>query len=543
MSFMPNNRATGLLLRGVAALALPLSFSAHAAVPGISGPDFKLQAAAGYTSQPDGTSVYTWGYGCNGAPTGYLPAGVTNAKCGAMQLPGPTMIVTAGQTVTVTLTNNLPEAAGNTSILFPGFSLTSAVAAAGSTGACATAAVGLLTTEAASGCAVTYTFTANKPGTYAYYSGTQGDVQIEMGLQGALIVLPNLNGGVPTGYSAYRNALPNNANLPNTCVALGAARPGPAGQGDYRLAAAAYDHPSACYDREYLFQLAEIDLDIHRQVEKQKDLACTNPTGCMQVMTEPYHPSYFLVNGRSFPDVTDPNYAVQYPNQPYNGNPHIHPGELALVRVIGTGRWQHPLHEHGNHLRLLARDGNLMLSASGKLAGPLVFTTTSTPGQTMDGIYQWTAKGLNWDIYAHADGITTDNCTPDANGYYTTASGAALDAPNYYEWCADHGKALETRAISQQVGSGGPVSLPDPTIIAMGAWYGGSPYFGADATARASGATPIPPSGTVGNTSGSFAFMWHSHNEREITTNNAFPGGMMMMLLVDPWDKTIDESL
>ena len=36
--------------------------------------------------------------------------------------------------------------------------------------------------------------------------------------------------------------------------------------------------------------------------------------------------------------------------------------------------------------------------------------------------------------------------------------------------------------------------------------------------------------------------MWHSHNEREITTNNAFPGGMMMMMLVDPWVFVINET-
>ena len=41
-----------------------------------------------------------------------------------MQLPGPTLIVTQGQPVTVTLTNNLPKPAGNTSILFPGFAVT-----------------------------------------------------------------------------------------------------------------------------------------------------------------------------------------------------------------------------------------------------------------------------------------------------------------------------------------------------------------------------------------------------------------------------------
>ena len=36
----------------------------------------------------------------------------------------------------------------------------------------------------------TYTFTATTPGTHSYYSGTQGDLQVEMGLYGALIVLP-----------------------------------------------------------------------------------------------------------------------------------------------------------------------------------------------------------------------------------------------------------------------------------------------------------------------------------------------------------------
>ena len=39
-----------------------------------------------------------------------------------------------------------------------------------------------------------------------------------------------------------------------------------------------------------------------------------------------------------------------------------------------------------------------------------------------------------------------------------------------------------------------------------------------------------------------WAFMWHSHNEREITTNNVFPGGMLMMLLVDSREFVIDET-
>jgi hypothetical protein len=54
-----------------------------------------------------------------------------------------------------------------------------------------------------------------------------------------------------------------------------------------------------------------------------------------------------------------------------------------------------------------------------------------------------------------------------------------------------------------------------------------------------------PPSGTIANSPSSeagFAFMWHSHNEREITTNNIFPGGMLMMMLVDSREFVIDET-
>jgi FtsP/CotA-like multicopper oxidase with cupredoxin domain len=531
------NNIIGRLLGGTAlALAAFLGSTAQAAVPGITSSGgstgiFNLDAAAGQTSQPDGASIYTWGYGCSSAATTFAPASLASgASCGAMQLPGPTLIVTQGSTVTVTLTNNLPAAAGNTSILFPGFQV---VSSGGVPGA--------LTQEAAHGGTVTYTFVADTSGTHSYYSGTQGDLQVEMGLYGALIVLPNLSGGAPTGYTAPAAA----AQLPNTCFAvngkLATADIGP----DYRLAAAAYDHPAACYDREYLFQFAEMDPAIHTQALEQVQAmpTCANASGCMSVLTEPYHPAYFMINGRSFPDIADPIYAGAYPHQPYNGNPHMHPGELVLARVIGQGRLQHPFHEHANHLRVLARDGNMLLSSTNKLAGPLLFTTTTTPGQALDAMFQYTAKGLNWDVYAHTTD-TPETCNPDANGYFTTGSGAVGTEPNYFEWCGDHKKPLESKPFGS-VGSGGPVTLPDPNILVNGAWYSGAPYLGPDANARSVGPTPIPPFGTIANDPGSeagFAFMWHSHNEREITTNNIFPGGMMMMMLVDPWVFHINEA-
>jgi FtsP/CotA-like multicopper oxidase with cupredoxin domain len=509
-----------------------------AAVPGISGPTFSLDAKAAYVSQPDGVNVYSWGYGCATSPSGFVPAGMQNANCPDMQMPGPTLVVTEGDAVSVTLTNSLPAQAGNTSILFPGFDVTAAPAATQPPQCTATtpAPAGLLTTEAAPNCAVTYTFTAVSVGTHGYYSGTQADLQVEMGLYGAIIVLPKT---IPAACQSTSNDQARAQNYG-----------GP--EADYRLAKAAYNHSSACYDREYLFQLSEIDPKVHQQAETIVNCTAVNnggaacPANMNSVQTEPYHPAYFLVNGRSMPDDMDPSYAGQYPHQPYNGNPHMHPGEITLVREIGHGRWQHPLHEHGNHLRLLARDGNLLLSPEGALAGPLLFTTTSTPGQALDALFYWTGRGLNWDVFGHgyANDISSNPkhsvCVPDANGYYTSDPAAQ----NYYEWCPDHNKPLENHPFGS-VGAGGPVTLPDPNIFANGAWYGGSPYLGGDATTRAVGSTPIPPSGTVGNSptdEAGFAYMWHSHNEREITTNNIFPGGMMMMMLVDPRSYPIDES-
>ena len=547
---------TRLLLPLTVAVA-SLGAMAHAAAPGVQGPSFDLVAQTAYLTQPDGQAIYSWGYGCSSAsaPT-FLPATIQPSNgCPTMQVPGPTLIVTEGDTVTVKLTNNLPTAAGNTSILFPGFQVTALGVAPNATSPCAIAPRGLLTTEAKPGCTVQYTFTATLPGTRAYYSGSQSDLQVEMGMYGAIIVLPAHPASGDAGTTGGCTSDLQHSN--------DSAR-GHWGEKAFRLANSAYDDPHSCYDREYLFQFSEIDPNIHTQAESQVAAlgTCTSGTSkcSLNVPTEPYHPAYFMINGRSMPDDMDPNYAIQYPHQPYNGNPHMHPGEHVLLRIVGQGRWQHPFHEHANHVRILARDGNLILTPDGSgLAGPALFTTTTTPGLAMDGIFYYTGRGLNWDMYGHnpasQDPSAKLPCTPDANGYNTGDTSAI----NYYEWCQDHNKPLET-APTGDVAGNGPATLPNPNIIVNGAWFGGSPYLGPDATTRSTYGTPCatptqggncgttgttPPSGTIANDPSSeagFAFMWHSHNEREITTNNIFPGGMMMMMLIDSREFPIDES-
>jgi multicopper oxidase len=104
---------------------------------------FNLETKTGYIETPDGNSVFMWSYD---DPT---------VDAGHFQSPGPVMCATQGQTITVNLTNHLPEA---TSLVFPG---QQGISASGG------AADGLLAREAAAaGGTVSYTFTAASPGTY-----------------------------------------------------------------------------------------------------------------------------------------------------------------------------------------------------------------------------------------------------------------------------------------------------------------------------------------------------------------------------------------
>ena len=65
----------------------------------------------------------------------------------------------------------------------------------------------------------------------------------------------------------------------------------------------------------------------------------------------------------------------------------------------------------------------------------------------------------------------------------------------------------------------------EPGVAGQGMWSG-SPYLGYTGE--------LPPWFTARNPMGGYSYHWHSHNERELTTNNIFPGGMCSMALVLP---------
>jgi hypothetical protein len=426
---------------------------AGATIQGLTGNSFNLTANTGHITTGEGNSVFIWGYG---------------ASADAVQYPGPTLIVTEGQQITVTLENNLFVPS---SIIFPG--QTGVVATGGSPG--------LLTREAGpSGMGtVTYTFTASNPGTYMYQSGTQSDLQVEMGLFGALIVRP----------ADFNPAAPK-----------------------------AYGHANTSYDNEYLFLLSEMDLRWHL-------LASFGLTE--DIDTSDYKPVYWFVNGRTFPHTIDDPGASWLPNQPYNSFVFMHPGDRVLLRIIGGGRDLHPFHIHGNNVLTIARNGRVLSSDPSPLSGPpepdiarSEYTVTSVPGQTVDTIFTWTGKGLGWDIYGtgpdYAHTCSDPACldVSPVDGFNDSNGDACYDEITS-EYCPDHGKPV-------------PVVLPSLQAVTYGEAYSGSPFLGDSGPVPAGHVSINPPA------FGAYMFPWHSHHEKEIVNNDVFIGGMLSVLYIVP---------
>src|SRR5437879_13316334 len=85
------NRMLSLLAAAAGSL---LAAAAQAAAPGISGNTITLSASPAYLTQPDGLSVYSWGYGCTGGPLApgqsLVPGQTTKPFCTPTPGPRPT---------------------------------------------------------------------------------------------------------------------------------------------------------------------------------------------------------------------------------------------------------------------------------------------------------------------------------------------------------------------------------------------------------------------------------------------------------------------
>ncbi len=291
-------------------------------------PVFDLTTRTGYIDLPDGNTAFMWGY---------------SSGFDAFQHPGPVLCVKEGDRVTVILHNTLKV---GTSIVFPG---QADVRVDGVPSQPQVDTGGMMTSLAPGAAAdtgsVTYTFTADRAGTFLYESGTDPETQVRMGLFGALIVRPT--------------------------------------QGDDY----AYDNPNSRFtaSEEFMVLLSEIDPYQHAAVERNRTFNLNN-----------YKARYWLINGRGFPDSIADNGASWLPNQPYGALATIKPYDATthplpgMARYLSVGSEDYPFHPHGNNGLVVGRDGyELKSDTAGQDMSMEKFAINIGPGQTWDVLFKW----------------------------------------------------------------------------------------------------------------------------------------------------------
>lgn len=239
--FMKGLRALAFMLAAFAMMAGP-SFAADVTVD--------LAAVAAEWLPPGGTvgvdEITMWAFI---ADTGVCPSPPVAWATGP-EFPLPAGSLTAGDNLTINLRNCLSD---EVSIVIPGQVSTGAPVVVGGR-------VRSFTHETAPGTTGVYTWTDLREGTYLYQSGTHPAKQVQMGLYGALSVLP--------------------------------ATPGQA-----------YNDPNTAFDNEVVLLYSEIDPVLHDPPTTAKPLN--------------YKPEYFLINGQPYPD------AVPILADPINANERV----------------------------------------------------------------------------------------------------------------------------------------------------------------------------------------------------------------------------
>jgi plastocyanin len=386
---------------------------------------FTLTTRGGAISTPDGNLVYMWGYSEAENP---------------FQHPSPVLCVNEGDTVTIVLNNTLSH---DVSIIFPG---QHDVLANGLPSQPQFDLGGNLTSlapvAAANGGSMTYSFVADSPGTYLYESGTEPAIQVNMGLFGALVVRP----------AAHLDWAYNEVAISGDDIYTTQFNP----------------------DAEFVMLFSEIDPVLHMAVEQGQPYNMNN-----------YRSRYWLINGRSFPDTVAPNGAEWLPSQPYGSLVYIHPhnddpgaGEAynpypALIRYLSVGTENYPHHPHGNHSRIVAQDGNVLVGSGGEDMSYEKFTSLLGPGQTYDELFAW-ADVENWN--------------PVTNPI--------------------------------------PVTIPQLQNLTFGTFYSGSPYLGTS--------DALPVGQQVLNSCGEYYHIAHNHALQQITAWGIVLSGHITFARIDP---------
>ena len=279
---------------------------------------------------------------------GYASCGNAFSNCAAASVPGPQLVVPVGDTtgLTIHLRNSLPTGLtvpDMTSIVIPGqrdngmvpvmFPPENSPHGAGEPDR---VRMRSFTHETPQGQARDYVWSNLEPGTYLYHSGTQAQVQVQMGLYGSV-------------------------------------------KAD---AAAGQAYAGQAYASEVTLLFSEIDPALHVAVAGGGTLesVVVPPYGTPPMTsTINYQPKYFLMNGAPYSASTLPICAGKV-------------GERVLLRLLNAGLESHVATLLGGQFQMIAEDGNALAYGRDQ------YETLLPAGKTMDAIWVPEASGI-YSIY------------------------------------------------------------------------------------------------------------------------------------------------
>lgn len=337
----PVSRMCGLML---AVLAVTGAGNALAA-------DVYLKASAFDKTMTDGTPVKMWGFASCDA---------TFTTCDPATAPGPQINATTSEALNIHVQNTLSVPV---SVMVPGQLTSGDGVPASITDTRARSRATSMTAQTAAGATSTYTIATPKEGTYLYQSGSAPQLQVPMGLYGALVV---------TG-SAYPTATATSVILfseidvaQNARVQAAATAGMPIGPNCLSLSK--YDDPNSPDYRATAYP-------------------CTID----------YKPRHLLVNGGSGFDLSSKSDGV-------GGTVPLAAGDTVLLRYLNAGQKMHTPSIIGLDQGVIAEDGNLYPGL------PRVQSVIMLPPNgTKDAIATLTGNNIKLSLFDRQPGFRDDS--------------------------------------------------------------------------------------------------------------------------------------
>jgi FtsP/CotA-like multicopper oxidase with cupredoxin domain len=414
---------------------LRLTLAACAACHGVAG-------AAEYWLQTGTTTiagVTMWGYALCGSGS------TAPASCSApATVPGPALTVPPGEGLVVHLANTLPEPTslviasqvkqeGMQPVWFEPAAPTTVYSGARPP-ANLTARVRSFDREAApGGGTATYTWASLRPGTYLYSSGTHPQVQVQMGLYGAMTK------DAGAGKVAYSSGTTN-----------------------------------VVYANQVTLVYSEIDPAIHLAVA-----AGTYGTAAGPRSTLDYQPKYFLINGTPFPGPGLDPLAIPGLDATATGVPA---GSRLLLRFVNAGLKSHVPTINGQYWQVVAEDGNPVPFLDNPRQQ---YTAFLPPGKTLDVLLKPVSSStdavVKFPVFDSRFYDTT-NASPNGGMQFRLAVAPATVGPPVFDSApltsatagtpysyAAHASASAGHAVQYTLGSG-PTGMTMNATSGLVAW-------------------------------------------------------------------------